>query len=250
VRIVQHNTNNHTAPKGNPMQSLISGYRALVIGSTGSIGAACVEVLKADPNCSGVVALSRQSEVPLLLENEASIAEAADACRSGAPYQLILDTTGALTIDGQGPEKSLSALSPERLMRSFQINTIGPALVMKHFIPLMDGQHRAIYAKLSARVGSISDNKKGGWYGYRSAKAALNMMLQTAAIETLRKKPQAIFVALQPGTVASRLTTPFVRQEDCLAPSASAQGMLRAMDSLQVSDGAQFIDYAGNKIAW
>ncbi len=232
------------------MQSLISGYRALVIGATGSIGSACVRVLRTDPNCSGVSELSRHSDSPVLLENEASIAEAAESVRASGPFQLLIDATGALTIDGHGPEKSLSALDAERLMRSFQINAIGPALVMKHFIPLLDGKHRAIYAKLSARVGSIADNKKGGWYGYRSAKAALNMMLQTAAIETLRKKPEAIFVALQPGTVASRLTTPFVRQAECLAPDTSATGMLNAMDVLPVSAGAQFIDYAGNKIAW
>jgi NAD(P)-dependent dehydrogenase (short-subunit alcohol dehydrogenase family) len=232
------------------MQSLISGYRALVIGATGSIGSACVSALRADPKCEYVCELSRQSDSPLLLENEESISQAADAVRGSGPFELMIDATGALTIDGQGPEKSLSALDAERLMRSFQVNTIGPALVMKHFIPLLDGKHRAIYAKLSARVGSISDNKKGGWYGYRSAKAALNMMLQTAAIETLRKKPEAIFVALQPGTVASRLTTPFVRQEDCLTPEISAQGMLSAMDSLQVTAGAQFIDYAGNRIEW
>lgn len=232
------------------MQSLISGYRAIVIGATGSIGSACVRVLRKDPNCSSVSELSRQSASPLLLENETSIAQAAHSLQASGPFQLIIDATGALTIDGQGPEKSLSALNSERLMRSLQINTIGPALVMKHFIPLLDSKRRAIYAKLSARVGSISDNKKGGWYGYRSAKAALNMMLQTAAIETLRKKPGAIFVALQPGTVASSLTTPFVRQEDCLAPETSATGMLDAMDALTVSTGAQFIDYAGNKIEW
>ena len=232
------------------MKSLMTGYRALVIGATGSIGSACVRVLQADLNCSAVVELSRQSASPLMLESEASIAQAADYVSAQGPFQLIIDATGALTIDGQGPEKSLSALDSERLMRSFQINTIGPALVMKHFIPLLDSKQRAIYAKLSARVGSISDNKKGGWYGYRSAKAALNMMLQTAAIETLRKKPEAIFVALQPGTVASSLTTPFVRQEECLEPETSATGMLNAMDALQVTAGAQFIDYAGNKIEW
>ncbi len=232
------------------MQSLISGYRALVIGATGSIGSACVRALRADTQCSGVSELSRHSESPLFLENEASIAQAAESVRACGPFELIIDATGVLTIDGQGPEKSLSALQAERLMRQFQINTIGPALVMKHFLPLLASKHRAIYAKLSARVGSISDNKKGGWYGYRSAKAALNMMLQTAAIETLRKKPEAIFAALQPGTVASTLTTPFVRQEDCLSPEVSAQGMLKALDALQVSAGAQFIDYAGNKIEW
>ena len=232
------------------MKSLIAGYRALVIGSTGSIGSACVSVLNADPGCAGVSELSRQSEPALVLEDESSIARAAMSVSSAGPFHLIIDATGALTIDGQGPEKSLQALDADKLMRSFQINTIGPALVMKHFIPLLDGKQRSIYAKLSARVGSISDNKKGGWYGYRSAKAALNMMLQTAAIETLRKKPASVFVALQPGTVVSGLTAPFVRQEDCLLPETSARGMLDAMDALSVSEGAQFIDYAGLPINW
>lgn len=232
------------------MQSLISGYQALVIGASGSIGTAFVHALQTDPNCSSVFTLSRQSDPSILLEDEKTMAFAAQTLKSSGSFQLIIDATGALTIDGVGPEKSLNALDADKLMRSFQINTIGPALVMKHFIPLLDGKHRAIYAKLSARVGSISDNKKGGWYGYRSAKAALNMMLQTAAIESLRKKPESVFVALQPGTVASRLTTPFVKQQDCLTPEASVQGMLAAMDRLTVKDSAQFIDYAGQSIPW
>lgn len=232
------------------MQSLIAGYRALVIGSTGSIGSAFVSLLNTDPRCAGVSELSRQSDPVLVLEDETSIAHAALSVSLAGPFELIIDATGALTIDGQGPEKSLQALNADRLMRSFQVNAIGPALVMKHFLPLLAGKHRAIYAKLSARVGSISDNKKGGWYGYRSAKAALNMMLQTAAIETLRKKPEAIFVALQPGTVVSSLTAPFVRQEDCLLPETSAQDMLNAMDALGVVEGAQFIDYSGRPIDW
>ncbi len=232
------------------MQSLSNAYRALVIGATGSIGSAFVRVLSQDPNCTGIDGLSRHSEPPLHLEDEASIAAAAAFLAASGPYELIIDATGALTIDGQGPEKSLNSLNAEHLMRSFQINAIGPALVMKHFIALLASDRRAIYAKLSARVGSISDNKKGGWYGYRSAKSALNMLLQTAAIETLRKKPQSVFVALQPGTVASELTAPFVRAQDCLLPEVSAQGMLIAMDALTVHPGAQFIDYSGNQIEW
>ena len=225
-------------------------YSALVIGATGSIGSAFVRVLQQDPDCTQVLGLSRQSVPPLHLENEQSIAQAAQSVAHLGPFQLIIDATGALTLEGQGPEKSLNALNAEHLMRSFQINAIGPALVMKHFMPVLDGKRRALYAKLSARVGSIGDNKKGGWYGYRASKAALNMLLQCAAIETLRKKPEALFVALQPGTVASALTTPFVRQEDCLLPEDAARAMLLAMDGLSVTAGAQFIDYAGQPIAW
>ncbi len=232
------------------MKNLGSGYSALVIGATGSIGSAFVRVLEQDACCRRVTALSRQSVPALSLEDEHSIAAAAQSVAVHGPFQLIIDATGALTIDGQGPEKSLQALDAQRLMRSFQINAIGPALVMKHFMPLLDGKQRAIYAKLSARVGSIGDNKKGGWYGYRASKTALNMLLQCAAIETLRKKPEAIFVALQPGTVASTLTTPFVKQEDCLQPEIAAGSMLTALDGLNVSTGAQFIDYAGQSIVW
>lgn len=232
------------------MKNSGSPYSALVIGATGSIGSAFVRVLQRDASCSHVVELSRQSVPPLNLESEQSIAEAAQSVAQYGPFARIIDATGALTLDGQGPEKSLNALNADHMMRSFQINAIGPALVMKHFMPLLDGKSRAIYAKLSARVGSIGDNKKGGWYGYRSSKAALNMLLQCAAIETLRKKPEALFVALQPGTVASALTTPFVRQEDCLVPEEAVCAMLRAMDALKVTAGAQFIDYAGQPIPW
>ena len=125
------------------------------------------------------------------------------AAQSHGLFHLIIDATGALTIDGQGPEKHMGALNATQLARAFEVNTIGPALLLKHFVPLLATEQRSIYAKLSARVGSISDNGKGGWYGYRAAKAALNMVLQTAAIEAARKRPQLVVAAMQPGTEAS-----------------------------------------------
>jgi NAD(P)-dependent dehydrogenase (short-subunit alcohol dehydrogenase family) len=109
----------------------------------------------------------------------------------------------------------------------------------------------AIYAKLSARVGSISDNKKGGWYGYRASKAALNMLLQTAAIELQRKNPELKVIALQPGTVKSKLSQPFiVASSHLLEPSQSVAGMLSAMKNVTVKSGAHFIDYQGRTIEW
>jgi NAD(P)-dependent dehydrogenase (short-subunit alcohol dehydrogenase family) len=235
------------------MKSLGEGYRALVIGATGAIGSGFVSVLRTDPNCAEVVEVSRAQFPDLSLENEASMIQVSTQIGQRGPFALIVDATGALTIDGNGPEKHLGALDPERLMRSFQVNAIGPVLLLKHFLPrLVSG--RAIYAKLSARVGSISDNKKGGWYGYRASKAALNMFLQTAAIEFARKNPSAVIAALQPGTVQSNLTKPFVGQEGILTPYESASGLLQALDVLGLDQvghqGAFFLDYQGQAIDW
>jgi NAD(P)-dependent dehydrogenase (short-subunit alcohol dehydrogenase family) len=227
-----------------------TAYRALVIGATGAIGSAFVHAFAADPDCALVRGLSRQSQPPLRLEDEASMAAAAQQLAAYGPFHCIVDATGALVIDGIGPEKSLAALDAEQLLRNFHVNAVGPALLIKHFSKLLDGSRRSVYAKLSARVGSIGDNAKGGWYGYRSAKAALNMLLQSAAIEIARTKPLAVVVALQPGTVASTLTAPFVKPADCLTPAASVQGMLGALAALEPLGKAHFVDYRGQPIPW
>jgi NAD(P)-dependent dehydrogenase (short-subunit alcohol dehydrogenase family) len=170
--------------------------------------------------------------------------------REKGPFEIIIDATGALNINGVGPEKSLSSVNADHLMQSFLVNTIGPALVMRQFAPLL-AKGSSVYAKLSARVGSIADNKKGGWYGYRASKAALNMMLQTAAIELQRKSPTLRVVALQPGTVRSRLSDPFTSsQGQLLEPDESVLGMLTTLKSLPAKTGAHFVDYKGSEIPW
>ena len=232
------------------MNSLGTQYKALVIGSSGAIGSAFLTAFKNDPNCSLVASLSRTTVPDFSLESETSISDSANLLALHAPFHLIVDATGALIIDGHGPEKQLAKLDPIQLSRAFQINTIGPALLIKHFVPLLDSANRAIYAKLSARVGSISDNKKGGWYGYRSSKAALNMMLQTAAIECNRSHPNLVFAALQPGTVASKLSAKFVSPEHCLPAVEAVQGLMMALDGLEAKSGAYFIDYQGQAIDW
>jgi len=231
------------------MHSLGSNYRAIVIGSTGTIGAGFVAALRQDPKCALVVEVSRRDTPGFALEDEASLAAAATHCSSSGPFHLIVDATGALTIEGKGPEKHLGALDSTRLLRSFQVNAIGPALLLKYFLPLL-AKERAIYAKLSARVGSISDNSKGGWYGYRASKAALNMFLQTAAIEFARKNPQAILAALQPGTVASPLSQPFATPDHCTPVGESVDGLLTALDALTPSPSAYFVDFKGESIGW
>jgi NAD(P)-dependent dehydrogenase (short-subunit alcohol dehydrogenase family) len=162
----------------------------------------------------------------------------------------MVDATGTLTIDGVGPEKSLAALQPDILARSFALNAIGPLMVLRHFAPLL-AAGPSMYAKLSARVGSITDNHKGGWYGYRASKAALNMYLQTAAIELQRKQPALRVVALQPGTVRSGLSQPFsAGVAKLLEPADSVQGMLGALQALPARQGAHFVDYQGQEIPW
>ena len=225
-------------------------YSALVIGASGSIGSAFVHAFQKDPLCQHVQALSRSQGLGFDLSSEIAIRESADASRAWAPFQVIVDATGVLSIDGKGPEKSLSALDAEHLHKTFQINTVGPALLLKHFSGLL-APGPSIYAKLSARVGSIADNQKGGWYGYRASKAALNMVLHTAALELQRKQPELRVAALQPGTVSSKLSEPFTAGlSSLLQPSESVAGLLRAMKCLPRKSGAHFVDHKGQDIPW
>jgi NAD(P)-dependent dehydrogenase (short-subunit alcohol dehydrogenase family) len=233
------------------MNSLFENdYRALVIGASGAIGQAFTSALQRDLRCVHVEQVSRAHGSGFdLLDERSMVAQAAISAGAG-PYHFIVDATGALTIDGVGPEKSLASLQPERLAKAFQLNAIGPVLVLRHFAPLL-APGASIYAKLSARVGSISDNRKGGWYGYRASKAALNMLLQTAAIELQRKNAQLRVVALQPGTVRSDLSRPFAAGVDqLLEPTESVAGMLAALTGLQPRTGAHFVDYQGKQIPW
>lgn len=229
------------------LRSLPEGYRALVIGASGGIGQAFVQALQADPRCAEVQAFSRGQPLDWDLANEASLA--ALAAQVQGPLHLVVDATGALSLDGQGPEKRLQELDAQRLLRSLQVNAVGPALLLRHISPLLARGERVIWAKLSARVGSIEDNHKGGWYGYRAAKAALNQLLQTAAIEIARQRPLAVVAALQPGTVRSALSQPFVG-EDALAPEVSVQGLLQALDAAPATGRAVFLDHRGQSIPW
>jgi len=231
------------------MNTLVDGYRALVLGASGAIGQAWLQQLQHDTRCDTAMGLSRSGEPSLVLEDEASLQQAAASVAGSGTFHLILDATGALVIDGRGPEKRLDELDGVALMRAMQVNTIGPALLLKHFVPLLASGERVIWAKLSARVGSIEDNRKGGWYGYRASKAALNMVLQTAAIEITRRRPLAVIAALQPGTVRSRLSYPFVGV-DALDPQDSASQMLAALDGLPATGRAIFIDRRGQPIPW
>ena len=231
------------------MHSLPEGYRALVFGASGAIGSALLQQLQSDPRCAAVLGVSRQSMPGLDVLSEPSIQACALALASQGPFHLLLDATGALTVNGRGPEKRLDELDASHLLAALHLNAVGPGLLLKHFAPLLATGQRVIWGKLSARVGSIEDNRKGGWYGYRAAKAALNMLLQTSAIEIARRRPLAVVVALQPGTVQSGLSQPFVG-DDAMRPDEAARRLLAALDGLQPTGRAQFVDHLGHPIAW
>ena len=229
------------------MASLREGYRALVVGASGAIGQAFVQALQSDPRCATVQAVWRGAPVPWDLGDEASLARLAE--QLPGPWHLVVDATGALVLDGQGPEKRLQELAAARLARSLQVNAIGPALLLQQLSPQLARGERVVWAKLSARVGSIEDNHKGGWYGYRAAKAALNQLLQTAAIELARQRPLAVVAALQPGTVRSALSRPFVG-DAAMAPEDAVRGLLAALDAAPATGRALFLDHRGQAIPW
>jgi len=231
------------------MQSLSEAYRALVIGAGGAIGSAFVQQLQADPHCGRLTALHRASTPAIDYAHEASIADAAATLQAEAPFHLVLVATGLLHGAGVAPEKRLADLDGAALATLFRTNTIGPALVLRHFAPLLDRQ-RSLLAVLSAKVGSIGDNRLGGWYGYRASKAALNMVLKTAAIELRRTHPGAVLAALHPGTVRSALSRPFRGDEIGRDPNQAAAEMLALLDGLQADDSGSFVAYGGQRLPW
>jgi NAD(P)-dependent dehydrogenase (short-subunit alcohol dehydrogenase family) len=199
-----------------------------------------------------VLALGRRTTPPVDLLDEATIAAAAvHVAALALPVRLVLDATGFLHGEGQQPERALRQLDPAHMARAFALNAIGPALLMKHFLPLLPRGERAIFATLSAKVGSIGDNALGGWISYRASKAALNQIVRTAAIELARTRPQAICVAVHPGTVATPLSQPFARTGlNVRAPEVAAAEILDALAGLTPADTGQFIDYRGGRLPW
>ena len=225
---------------------------AVVIGATGAIGKALVEHLFGKGCFRNVVGLSRTGRPALDLSSEDSIAEAAAFVRViGHPLRLVVDATGFLHDGDVLPEKTWRDLDADRLAHAFAVNTIGPALLMKHFLPLLARNGKAVFATLSARVGSIGDNQLGGWYGYRASKAALNQMVRTAAIELKRREPEAVCVALHPGTVESRLSAPFERTGlDVRPPDRAAADLAAVIDCLTAADTGTFLDHRGERPPW
>lgn len=218
---------------------------ALVIGASGGIGAALAAELEG--RGASVTRLSRSAD-GFDVTDESAVESGLS--RLDGPFDLVFVATGALELDGRGPEKSLRQLEPRAMIDQFALNCVGPALVLKHALRLMPRDGRAVFAALSARVGSIGDNRKGGWYSYRVAKAALNQMLHGAAVEVSRSHPEAVIAALHPGTVATPLTARYAGGHPTVPPDRAAERLADVVERLQPRHSGGFYDYAFEEIPW
>lgn len=242
------------------LQSFGNNLRVVVIGSSGGIGAALVQHLVDSPQVARIHALSRTgrshpspkvANLTFDFTDEDSLIAAAQALQEVKPFDIILVATGLLQGEGILPEKNLRALSHDGFAKSFEINTIGPAMTAKYFVPLLRRDEKAVFAALSARVGSISDNRLGGWYAYRASKAALNMVLKTLALEIGRRFKNQIIVGLHPGTVDTGLSKPFqanVPDGKLFTAKFSSEKLLSVIDGLAAEDSGNLFDWAGKQI--
>jgi NAD(P)-dependent dehydrogenase (short-subunit alcohol dehydrogenase family) len=247
----------HTVEPSNPPTS---EDLAVVIGATGGIGSALLEELARDPRYGRVLGLSRTPAPPrggrvvpgyIDVTDEASIQAAAAQAKALGTVRLVIVASGMLHDNAARPERTWAELRPDVLTKLFAVNAIGPALVARHFLPLLPRNGRSVFASISARVGSIEDNRLGGWHSYRASKAALNMLLKTLSIELKRRTPSAICVGLHPGTVDTALSRPFqgsVAPGKLFNPAQSAGHLLRVIDGLTPADSGGVFAWDGSRI--
>ncbi|WP_245453321.1 SDR family NAD(P)-dependent oxidoreductase [Aquibium carbonis] len=227
------------------------GGVAMVVGADGGIGSALTRAIQASGGFDRVLGLSRRSQPSLDLEDERSIEAAARLAASLGDIRLCIVATGVLHSEAMRPEKALREIDPAALAKSFAVNATGPALVMKHVLPMLPREGRSVFAVLSAKVGSIGDNRLGGWYAYRASKAALNQFVRTAAIELARRKPEALCVAIHPGTVDTGLSSPFARSGLAIAgPDTAATAILACLEGLSPGESGGFFDRSGERLPW
>jgi NAD(P)-dependent dehydrogenase (short-subunit alcohol dehydrogenase family) len=230
--------------------------RALVFGASGGLGRALAVGLR-DQGYEATALTRRPApdwsgpQLRFDLEDEASLAAAAAELKDGAPIRRVIVATGLLHADGVAPERSAAALNAPQLLHLYAINAVGPALIAKHFLPLLPRAEPSVFAALSARVGSIGDNRLGGWHSYRASKAALNMLIRTMAIELKRTRPHAILVGLHPGTVDTALSKPFQRgvpEGRLFTPEEAAGRLLAVVDALGPDDSGAVFAWDGARI--
>ena len=233
------------------LESFPQGGVAVIFGATGGIGSALTEVLRTHGRLNSVLGFSRTTSPAIDLLDEASVEHAAAFAAASGEVRLVIDATGFLHDERQVPEKSWRDLDAAKLARSFALNAIGPALLMKHVLPMLPRKGKAVFATLSARVGSIADNRLGGWYAYRASKAALNQLVRTSAIELARRSPEALCIALHPGTVATPLSAPFATAGlQVHQPIEAAHHLLAVVDRLAAGSSGGFFDWRGQPVPW
>jgi NAD(P)-dependent dehydrogenase (short-subunit alcohol dehydrogenase family) len=225
---------------------------AVVIGAGGAIGGAVTSHLDRDPRYARVIGTERGGAEGVDVTDEASLAALASRIADdGRPLRFVFVATGFLHGDGMTPEKSIRQLDGAALAYSFAVNAIGPALAIKHLTPLLPRSGRVTFAVTSARAASIAENRIGGWFGYRAAKAALNQLVRSAAAELGRSRKEAVMVALHPGHVESRLSAPFgAGGNETFTPDQAAANLLRVLDTLTPADSGGFFASNGERIPW
>jgi NAD(P)-dependent dehydrogenase (short-subunit alcohol dehydrogenase family) len=227
---------------------------AVIIGAGGGLGAALLADLQQGGAYGKVLGAGRSAGVQLDYLDESSIARAAQqvaraGAEAGCDLRLLIVASGFLHGEAGQPERTWAHFDAAYLQHVFAINTIGPALVMKHFLPLMPKSGRCVAGFVSAKVGSIGDNALGGWYGYRASKAALNQLVKTASIELTRRNKESVCVALHPGTVDTALSQPFAKTGLKVRPPEEAAGdLLRVLGDVMAGDSGSLIDYRGGKL--
>ena len=232
-----------------------------VIGSSGAIGNSISKLLKSEISVESVYNFSRsaisessekEKNIYIDIENEDSIIESIKKIPKDIKFDLIFVATGILHNDEDiYPEKSIKDISGDKLKKVLMVNTIGPALIGKYFIPFLNKNNKNVFAFLSARVGSISNNKIGGWYSYRASKSALNQIIKNFSIEIKRSNPNSIFVGLQPGTVKSNLSKPFqknVSSKNLFSPDYSAKKLIDVINNLSIEDTGKLFAWDGEEI--
>ncbi|WP_210242860.1 SDR family NAD(P)-dependent oxidoreductase [Pararhizobium mangrovi] len=231
--------------------SFPSGGLALVIGA-GGIGSAVRKELAGSGRFAEVLVAGRRENLAFDLLDEASIAALAKTVgERKEDLRLVFDATGYLYDDEHGPEKSWRHVTPEAIARAFALNATGPMLLMKHLLPLLPRRGKAVFATLSAKVGSIGDNHIGGWYGYRASKAALNQFVRTAAVELARTHGEAACVALHPGTVDTPLSKPFAKDGLTVrSPEEAARKLVRCLEGIGADHSGLFLDRSGETLPW
>lgn len=218
--------------------------RALIIGTSGGIGAAVAAALTA--RGIEVTGLSRSAN-ELDVTDDASVEQVLGVLEG--PYDLIFIASGILAPKDGRPERSLAEINGPAMASVLAVNAIGPALILRHAPRLLPREGRSVVAVLTARVGSIGDNNLGGWYAYRASKAAANQIVRTASIEIGRKRKDAIVVALHPGTVATPFTESYPAHKK-VTPETSADNLLQVIDGLGPADTGSFFDWSGEEVPW
>ena len=244
------------------LNSFTSKLNVVIIGASGGLGKAFIKVLEQEINVATIYAFSRNDVNSasnktnysyIDLENEESIERASILASSSAKIDLVIVATGILHSKQISPEKSFAHLDPSVMMKVFNINTIGPAIIAKYFLPKFRRDTKTVFAVLSARVGSINDNYLGGWASYRASKAALNMLIKTSAIEQKRIAPKCILTSLHPGTVDTGLSRPYqknIKKGALSNASNAASKLISVINNLNYDDTGSFLAWDGNQIEY